>query len=77
MNKLLIPALRQYMHNDGGGLVCGFDKDLTERAFNAQSLRIEKLEFALGDLLNDCINFDGGKLTDVKIKQASEILKAN
>jgi hypothetical protein len=77
MNKLLMPASRQYMHNDGSGLVCGFDKDLTEKIVDKQLLRIEKLEFALGDLLNDCINFDGGKLTDVKIKQASEILKAH
>jgi len=39
--------------------------------------RIEALEQALNDLLNDCINFDGGKLTDLILKQASETLKGN
>jgi len=28
--QVLIPAARQYLHNDGSGLLCGFDKDLTE-----------------------------------------------
>ena len=37
--------------------------------------RIELLENALNDLLNDCINFDGGKLTDCILEQASKILK--
>ena len=35
----------------------------------------EMLRNALNDLLNDCINFDGGKLTDIYMKQASDILK--
>ena len=30
---------------------------------------------ALNDLLNDCINFDGGKLTDVFMEKASRALK--
>ena len=30
----------------------------------------------LNDLLNDCINFDGGKLTDATITESSELLKA-
>jgi len=37
--------------------------------------RVEELEAALNDLLNDCINFDGGKLTDVFMENASRILK--
>lgn len=36
--------------------------------------RIEELEHALNDLLSDCINFDGGKLTDRILKQASDVL---
>ena len=28
----------------------------------------------LGDLLNDCINFDGGKLSDCMLRQASDLL---
>lgn len=37
--------------------------------------RIEFLEEALNNLLNDCINFDGGKLTDVFMEDASRVLK--
>ena len=36
--------------------------------------RIEDLENALRDLLNDCINFDGGKLTDCVLERASNTL---
>ena len=34
MNKLLIPASRQYMHNDGSGLLFGYDKKITESIVN-------------------------------------------
>ncbi len=34
-----------------------------------------RLRDALNDLLNDCINFDGGKLTDCIMEQASKVLK--
>lgn len=37
--------------------------------------RIEELEKTLNDLLNDCINFDGGKLTDCFMEDASRVLK--
>ena len=37
--------------------------------------RIAVLKNALNELLNDCINFDGGKLTDRIMQQASEVLK--
>ena len=37
--------------------------------------RIDSLEIALNDLLNDCINFDGGKLSDCILEQASRTLK--
>lgn len=37
--------------------------------------RIEEVENALNDLLNDCINFDGAKLTDCIMKEASNVLK--
>lgn len=37
--------------------------------------RIDELEKALGDLLNDCINFDGGKLTDCIMERASKVLE--
>jgi len=31
-NEILIPALRQYMHNDGSGLVAGYDIEETDKA---------------------------------------------
>ena len=37
--------------------------------------RIEELERSLNNLLNDCINFDGGKLTDCIMEEASKVLK--
>lgn len=35
-----------------------------------------KLKMQLNDQLNDCINFDGGKLTDCIMKESSRLLKA-
>ncbi len=35
----------------------------------------EKLVNAFNDLLNDCINFDNGSLTDSVLKEASSVLK--
>ena len=37
--------------------------------------RIDALEEVLNNLLNDCINFDGNKLTGIFMKEASDILK--
>lgn len=37
--------------------------------------RIEELEKSLNNLLNDCINFEGGRLTDCIMEDASRILK--
>jgi hypothetical protein len=39
------------------------------------AFRIETLKYALNELLNDCINFDGGKLSDCKMQQAMAALK--
>ena len=36
--------------------------------------RIEELEKALRDILNDCINFNGGVLTECFMEQASDDL---
>lgn len=41
-----------------------------------KAIRIQKLEIALNDLLNDCINFDDGKLTGIFMKEAAEVLRA-
>lgn len=42
-NDLLIPALRQYRHNDGIGLLAGYDIEETEKIVLAL---IERLEYA-------------------------------
>ena len=47
----------------------------TYRPAAEAATRIEMLKHALNDLLNDCINFDGGKLSDCKIQQALVALK--
>ena len=36
---------------------------------------LERYHNALNDLLNDCINFDGGKLSDCYLKQAADVLE--
>jgi len=35
----------------------------------------DELKESLRDLLNDCINFDGAKLTDIIIEEASKTLE--
>ena len=47
MNKLLIPALRQYMHNDGSGLLNGYDIEVTEKIVKKLQDKIAKLEYDL------------------------------
>ena len=53
----------------------GLDKMQRYSRYMEASRRIEDLEKGLNDLLNDCINFDGGKLTDSIMKRASDLLK--
>lgn len=38
--------------------------------------QVEALRKALNDQLNDCINFDGGKLTDAIMNHSSDLLAA-
>ncbi len=52
----------------------GKQKTLAELC-EKKDARIKRLEVALNDLLNDCINFDGSKLSEWAIKQAAEVLK--
>lgn len=47
--------------------------DLAEYT-NELAARCDQLREALNDLLNDCINFDGGKLTDCIMAEASKAL---
>lgn len=43
----LIPLLRQYQHNDGSGLVFGYDKDGVDRLFSIMARRLTTMEEAL------------------------------
>ena len=49
MNKceLLMPALRQYRHNDDRGLVTGYDQRETQKIVMALLDRVEQLENGL------------------------------
>jgi len=49
LNKcdLLIPAIRQYQHNDGEGLVMAYDQRETQKLVYELIQRIEKLENGL------------------------------
>lgn len=42
----------------------------------AKDKRIDKLEAALEDLLNDCINFGNENMTTRILKQAAEVLES-
>ena len=55
MNKLLIPASRQYMHNDGSGLLCGYDEKVTEEIVNKLQDRDDRILKAI----KKCFPFPG------------------
>ena len=59
----------KYKHGDRVPTDVLVNMRLTE--LEAENARLRR---ALSDLLNDCINFDGGKLSDCKMKQAAEVL---
>ena len=44
---LLVPALRQFQHNDGSGLLAGYDRNETERIVAGLAARIQQLEAEL------------------------------
>jgi len=58
-DKLLIPASRQYMHNDGSGLLCGYDKKITDEVVSKLKLKTEQLEFILKMCINDLYSSSG------------------
>lgn len=49
-------------------LVCG------NPTYQELAAQVEALRAALSSQLNDCINFDGGKLTDVIMEHSSKVL---
>lgn len=47
MNELLIPALRQYLHNDGSGFVAGYDRedvDLLVKQLQDENVRLKEVQ---------------------------------
>ena len=60
---------------------CKAERDLKDRIKQLEQrnkeleLENKALKTQLNDLLNDCINFDGGKLTDSILKVSSDLLK--
>lgn len=46
-SERLIPALRQYLHNDGSGLVTAYDKEEVEKVFASKQAEIEGLRSEL------------------------------
>lgn len=57
----------------GGAIDVGAKTEASSRLVGLEAENA-RLRHALNDLLNDCINFDGGKLSDCKMKQAAEVL---
>ena len=48
----LLPAIRQYRHNTGGGFVIGLDHAVTMEVFGAKDAEIKHLHAALHDAIN-------------------------
>jgi len=62
--------MTKYIEIDGIGEV------VPRSEYDALAAQVEALRKALNDQLNDCINFDGGKLTDAIMKHSSDLLAA-
>ena len=63
------------IYDQNSDLICGPIKQCPEQEANAHLIAAApELYEALNDLLNDCINFDGGKLTDIFMVKASRAL---
>lgn len=66
-------AAKEDKLTDQKGLLIAYSCDAEHIATCVNSH--DQLVEALNDLLNDCINFDGGKLSDCYMEQASKLLK--
>ena len=51
--EILIPALRQYRHNNGEGLVFGYDKDEVEKLVLEQQKTIENMAMLMRMMLSE------------------------
>ena len=73
-DKTLIARLKyQGAQYENGQVARGGKREL--HILTQAAERLEVVRNALNDLLNDCINFDGGKLTDCIMESASRALK--
>jgi len=57
-----------------GEMECACGADWTPREVYELRDEVTVLRKALNDLLNDCINFDGGTLTPIFMENASKVL---
>ena len=53
MRELLIPALRQYLHNDGSRLVFAYDREYTEAIVNKLQIELAGKEEVIKTLHDD------------------------
>lgn len=73
MSEVLIPAIRQYKHNDGSeGFVMAYDKTETDKAVNElndENARLRKENEKLKGMIDDGLGWEdmkGGNRSDVE-----------
>lgn len=75
MSELLIPALRQYRHNNGDGFVFGYDKSETDRTVSALIKERDELKVFVCHMakmvLRGCINL--GDENNQEVRRLSKI----
>lgn len=57
----LIPALRQYLHNDGSYFVTGYDIEVVNRRFAALKKKSERLLRELSDAHSKIVDLEAGE----------------
>jgi len=75
--EIYISSYPTLADNEGGYYNKASEGVFQESAKYIRADVVEELKRSLNDLLTDCINFDGGKLTDIFMEQASNTLKAH
>ncbi len=69
--EILLPALRQYQHNDCSGLLAGFDHDETVKVF-------KQLQIALEDLITMVEQKNAGDFSgDIPLEDARKVLEVS
>lgn len=57
----LIPALRQYLHNDGSDFVAGYDIEVVNRRFSALKKKSERFLRELSDAHSKIVDLEAGE----------------